>query len=96
MKEEKMFRYNDVSERYRKMNRTFIISASCVWGVLLIFLIANVIQNSISMVTGCVNIGLVLFFLIANIVYYSVDKYSRKLKQFVSFEVGLEVLLLGV
>ena len=71
MDEKKDYRYNDISERYRKMNSVFVVSATFLWAMFLHAGIEHIFNNMVLLfflgamiekVTGHVTF-LVLYFL---------------------------------
>lgn len=96
MGKEKQYRYNDIGERYQKMNRAYIIAASCLWSMFLIYLVLKAQTNRIALPTVYGNIVVVAICFIISIVLYIKDRRSISLKKMVAVGVGIEVLLLGV
>ena len=96
MDEKKDYRYNDISERYRKMNSVFVVSATFLWAMFLLYLLFKLGVKSIARITAVSNIVLILAFLISDIVMYFRDKSSTGLKRVVAIEMAVEVLLLGL
>lgn len=90
------YRYNDMEERYRKMNRLFIITATEFWAVFLLFLLMKLMTGSIAAPTGYGNMAFVVVFLAADFAVYLKNRASRYLKQIVFAEVALISLLLGL
>lgn len=96
MDEKKDYRYNDISERYRKMNSMFVVSAVFLWAMFLLYLLFKLGVKNIARITAVSNIVLILAFLISDIVMYFRDKSSTGLKRVVAIEMAVEVLLLGL
>lgn len=48
MDEKKDYRYNDISERYRKMNSVFVVSATFLWAMFLLYLLFKLGVKSIA------------------------------------------------
>jgi len=96
MEGEKKYRYNEETERYKKMNQVYIIAAIFLWVLFLIYLLIKLQTSEISRTTVYGNIILVVVFLIGNLFIYFRKKESVRLKQVIAIEVGLEFLLLGV
>lgn len=90
------YRYNEKSERYRKMNGVYVIAASCLWVMFVVYLVMKFTSEKIAVPTVIGNIVLVAVFFIAGLVMYLIKKESTRLKQFVAGAIGLEFLLLGM
>lgn len=90
------YRFNEVEERYRRMNGVFIITSSCLWIMYALYLLFKSAVNSIAALTAYGNMLFVVVFAVANAVIYHKNKKSIRLKQAVVIEMGLEYLLLGM
>lgn len=60
------FRYNDVTERYRRMNRVYIIASSLLWVMICIFMLFKLAVANIVPMTAYGNIVLSIVFAIVN------------------------------
>lgn len=96
MSNEKNYHYNEVSNRYERMNQMFIRSSICLWVMFLVYLLFKLGTKSIAQVTAFSNIILVAVFLVTNLAMFFRNKKSERLKQIMGVEVALEVLLLGL
>ncbi|MFQ9933653.1 MAG: methyl-accepting chemotaxis protein [Lachnospiraceae bacterium] len=90
------FLYNDLAQRYGKMNRLYILAASCIWIIFFCYLMLKLMSKSITAVTAIGNIALVVIFVVANIIIHFKNKSGSTLKIAVALEVVLEFLLLGM
>lgn len=90
------YRFNEVGERYRKMNKVFIIATSCLWVMFAIYLLFKLAVSSIAVPTAYGNLLFVVVFAVVNSVIYFKNKESLRMKQAVVIEMGLEYLLLGM
>lgn len=90
------YRYNDMAERYRKMNRFYIV-ATIVLGVsFIVYLWLKMFMSDISRMTVYGNTVLMVIFTIANTIVYIKDRATKQLKVMATYEVGIEFLLVGV
>lgn len=96
MESEKEFRYKDADERNRRMNKLFVIASTCVWVVFFVYLLLKLASENISLYTAYCNLALIAFFAVANPIYYLKDRSGVLMKRFVTIELGIEILLLGV
>lgn len=96
MENEKDYRYNDKSERYRSMNRLYIIATSILCVLFLLYLLMKIGTKSISNATAIGNLVLMSVFTIVNLATYFRDKASIKFKQYVVIEIAIEFVLLGM
>lgn len=90
------YRYNDISERYRKMNCFYVIAACLLWTMYLVYLLMKLASKSIAPPTVYGNITLIIVFFAIDFVIYIRNKTSHRLKTVISVEIGLEFLLLGM
>lgn len=94
--DEKRFLYKDEDQRLLRMNRFYIIVSSLMWVMFLVYLFMKIGMKTLSPYTAVGNIVFCIVFCVLNLFIFLKDKATRKLKKFVTIEVGLEVLLLGV
>lgn len=95
-RKENQYRYNDIEERYQKMNRAFIMVASCLWVLFMVYLLFKLGSKSIAAPTAYGNMVIVVLFAAANVVVYFRNKKGARLKEIVALEMGIEILLLGM
>ena len=96
---EKKFRYNDVTERNKRMNRFYLPISGFLWVLFLAYLWMKVTAQSKQDITyGYVylNTALILIFAIGNFVLYLKTKTSRLVCMVVTAEVALEALIIGL
>lgn len=96
MEKDNKYCYNDMTERYRKMNHFYLISSSLLWLMYLFYLLMKLYAKSIAAPTVYGNITFIVIFFIVNILLHLRNKTSTRLKTVISVEVGLEFLLLGM
>ncbi len=90
------FKYNDVDERYKLMNRFYIISTTMMWILFVAFAWLKTLSNMIAMSVVYAITALTVAFILLNFVTYFKNKASNKLYLFVMVETAVEVLMLGV
>ncbi|MBO4964028.1 MAG: chemotaxis protein [Lachnospiraceae bacterium] len=96
MEKDIKYRYNDLSERYRKMNCFYVIAACLIWTMCLVYLLLKLASKSIAPPTAYGNITLIFIFFAINLIIYLRNKTSLRLKTVISVEIGFEFLLLGM
>ncbi len=92
---EKKFLYNDVNERYIRMNRFYIISTVIMWVLFLLYIWLKLGVGAIAPITVYGNTVLLLAFLVTDILMYIKNKTGKKLSMAVLIQTGLEVFLIG-
>lgn len=96
MEKDKIFRYNDQSERYHSMNKIYILATTILWLQFIIYLLLKLNSNSIVSITAYSNLALIALFAIGNVIIFVRQKGGSLLKRVVIFDVGIEFLLLGM
>lgn len=90
------FRYNDRTERYRRMNTLYIGAVVSIWLMFILYLLFKMGTSDIAVATVIGNVILVVLFTIANLMFYFKDKADERLKFIVAIGMGIEFLLIGV
>ena len=90
------YRYNDMTERYRRMNRFYIVATAILGVSFIVYLWIKMSMNNISSMTVYGNTVLMIGFTIANTIIYVRNRGTKKLKILATYEVGIEFLLVGV
>lgn len=90
------YRYNDINERYRKMNTIYITASVCLWVMFLIYLVMKMTAKSIALPTVYGNVIFIAVFLCGNIYVFFRDRTSRRLKSLVAIEMAIVICLLGM
>ena len=90
------FKYNDVGERYKLMNRFYIISTTMMWTLFLGYAWLKTLSNMIAMSVVYAITGLTAIFIVLNFITYFRNRANDKLYRFVMIETAVEVLMLGV
>ena len=78
--EVKKYRYNDMTERYRRMNRFYIIATVVLGGSFIVYLWLKMVMSSISAMTVYGNTVVMAAFTIANTVIYMRNRATKQLK----------------
>ena len=94
--EENKYRYNDISERLRRMNRIYMGATIFMAALILLYLWMKQMNHNIQTVTVYGNTVLLLAFTVVNAVIYCRNKATSKLKVAVTMEMGIEYLLIGM
>lgn len=94
--EEKKYRYNDMSERFRKMNKMYVGATTFMAVLILLYLWMKQMNHNIASVTVYGNTILMIIFAVINTVLYHRDKATKRLKVAATLEMGIEYLLLGM
>ena len=92
---EKKYRYNDINERYKTMNKIYILAMSCLWIMYVVYLLLKLSRKDIQPIIVYANIVLILIFVFGNVFIYFRDKASKKFKIVTIIEIGIEVFLIG-
>lgn len=93
--DEKNYRYNEISERYIRMNKIYIFSLSCFWVMFVAYLLLKVGCGSILPVIAYSNFVLIVIFFVAGIILYLKNKASKSFKTFATIAIGVEIFLIG-
>ena len=94
--QEKNYKYNDMSERFIRMNRFCIVAMTGLWLVFVGYLLMQNKVADISAGTIVSNLVIVVACLAVNIFIYIRNNATVKMKYAVTIELGIEVLVLGV
>lgn len=89
------YRYNNIDERYKRMNKIYFSAASLLWVMFFIYLFLKMFSKSIQPVIVYANSVLILIYMVINPFVYLKDKASHKFKTITAIEMGLEVFLIG-
>lgn len=94
-KRQKKFIYNDIDERYKRMNKIYIICISYIWVLLAAYLLLRLRSESILPIIAYANITLIVIFALGNFFIYFRKKNSRLFKIVTLVEIGIEIFLIG-
>ncbi len=89
------FRYNDINERYKRLNKIYILGMTCLWLMYVGYLLLKVVCKSILPVIAYSNLVLIVIFALGNVFVYFRDKSSRRFKTITAIEIAIEVFLIG-
>lgn len=96
MDTKKEYRYNNQAERYRSMNKIYIVATTILWISFVLYLFLKLNSHSIAGITARSNMILIAVFAIGNLVIYLRQKSGSLLKRVVIVDVGIEFLLIGM
>ena len=88
--EENKYRYNDISERLRRMNRIYMGATIFMAALILLYLWMKQMNHNIKTVTVYGNTVVLLAFTVVNAVIYCRNKATSKLKVAVTMEMGID------
>lgn len=94
--EEKKYRYNDISERLRRMNRIYMGATIFMAALILLYLWMKQMNHNIQTVIVYGNTFFLLAVTVVNAIIYCGNKATSKLKVAVTLETGIEYLLIGM
>ncbi|MCI5857140.1 MAG: methyl-accepting chemotaxis protein [Agathobacter sp.] len=94
--EEKVFRYNDASERMRKMNSIYIGATTFLGVLFLLYLWMKTFSHTIASVTVYGNTALIAVFCVINAIIYHKNHANPKFRVIATVEMGIEYLLVGM
>lgn len=90
------YKYTDVSERNRRMNRFYIVATSLLGLMFLFYLWMKQFNHNIPSVVVYCNTALIAVFVAVNVIVYRKNTATRYLKVMSTIEIGIEYLLIGV
>jgi len=93
--QENKYKYNDMAERFNRMNKLCIVATSGLWIVFMAYLVLKKSVSDISMGTIVSNFIIVLVCFVINIAIYLKNHSSKWMKLAVTIELGVEVFVLG-
>lgn len=90
------YKYTDLSERNRRMNRFYIVATSLLGLMFLFYLWMKQFNHNIPSVVVYCNTALIAVFAAVNVIVYRKNTATRYLKVMSTIEIGIEYLLIGV
>lgn len=90
------FKYNDETERFKRMNKMYIFATSVIWIAFILYVVIKLTSNSLSLGRCVFIISFAAFFLVANILSFKMEKLLRIFKTLVCIEVATLVLVMGI
>lgn len=93
---ENTYHYNDIQERYKKMNRFYLLATSVLWLLIVVYLVMKRFSSSISPIVVYANLVIVAGCAVVNCLIYSRNKANGWFKNLAMAEIGIEYFLLGV
>lgn len=94
--EENKYRYNDISERLRRMNKMYVGATIFMGALIILYLWMKQMNHNIPSITVYGNTVLLIAFTVVNTIIYCRNKATNKLKVVATMEMGIEYLLLGM
>lgn len=92
----KQFRYNDMGERYKTLNKIYFIGMTLLYLMFAIYLVMRALMGDIHKAFAWANLIIVIIFSIVNIIMYVRDKKSEKFNMVSLVLGGIELFLIGM
>ena len=92
---ETKYRYNDLGERYKRINKIYVLAMSCLWLMYVAYLLLKLANRALQPIIVYANLVLIIIYLIGNLYIYFRNKESHLFKTVTIVEIGIEVLLIG-
>ncbi len=92
---ETKYRYNDLGERYKRINKIYVLAMSCLWLMYIAYLLLKLANRALQPIIVYANLVLIIIYLIGNLYIYFRNKESHLFKTVTIVEIGIEVLLIG-
>lgn len=93
---EKKFRYNDIGERYKAVNRIYFIAMMVLYIIFALYLVMRALMGDIHKAFAWSNLAFVVVFTIANLVMYLRNKEDQKYNFRSLLLAMLEIFLVGM
>ena len=93
---EKQFRYNDMGERYKTLNKIYFIGMTLLYLMFVAYLVMRALLGDIHKAFAWSNLAIVAVFLTVNIVFYLKNKTSEKFNLISVILGGIELFLIGM
>ena len=93
---EKQFRYNDIEERYKTLNKIYFIGMVFLYLMFTVYLVMRGLLGDIHKAFAWSNLGIVAVFFLVNVVMYFKDKTSKKYNMVSVILGGIELFLIGM
>lgn len=96
MEDKIKYRFNNQDERYKRMNRFFIITVGLIWFTFLGYMLLKVANAHISSTMFILNSSFLVISYIFNVFVYRKDKATKYLKRNVVIEMIIEYLVMAL
>ena len=93
---EKQFRYNDMGERYKTLNKIYFIGMTLLYMMFAVYLVMRALLGDIHKAFAWSNLAIVAVFMMVNIVMYIKDKAGKKFNVVSVILGGIELFLIGM
>ena len=90
------YKYTEESERYKRMNKFYVVATSLLGVVFLFYLWMKLLNHNIVPMTVYGNTFLIVLFAIVNTIVYRKNTATKWLKIMATWQVGIEYFLVGV
>ncbi len=95
-KSEQDFRYNNIDERFKVLNRIYFIGLLALFGMFYLYIVLKVFSGTIPYSFAVANLVICTGFLLTNIIMFLRNKQSRRFHIVALIESGIEILLIGM
>ena len=93
---EKKFRYNDMGERYKVLNKIYFIGMTLLYLMFATYLVMRALMGDINKAFAWANLAIVIIFSVVNIVMYVRNHASEKFNLVSCILGGIEIFLVGM
>lgn len=93
---EKEFRYNEIGERYKVVNRIYVIAMTVLYLMFAAYLILRALMGNIDKTFAWTNLAMVVAFILTIIVLYLRNKKSESYNLIATILCGIEIFLVGL
>lgn len=93
---EKKFRYNDMGERYKVLNKIYFIGMTLLYLMFATYLVMRALMGDINKAFAWANLAIVIVFSVVNIVMYVRNHASEKFNLVSCILGGIEIFLVGM
>lgn len=93
---EKQFRYNDMGERFKTLNKIYFIGMTLLYFMFVVYLVMRALLGDIHKAFAWSNLGIVAVFFTVNVILYLKNKTSEKYNLISLILGGIELFLIGM
>lgn len=95
MEEKQKYRFNSQEERYKRMNRFFVVAVGLIWITFFGYMLLKALNSHISLNMFCINSAFLIASYLFNLFVYKKDKATKYLKRNVVIEMIVEYLVMA-
>lgn len=90
------FKFNDIDERYRFMNKIYLIGSSIIWAMILFYVVLKYANNHIPNLVAFGSAVMLFASFVGNIIKYKKDETNKYLKNYVVVEFIILFIAIGL